>query len=154
MGTKSKVGNKEYIHLRIGREGSESYSALAKYHSNWGILLSGASKEVRKTVEGAFKRVEGKHLTKPVYEREVLKLLAEQTAPLGRKEIVTKLSERLAGEFSKADLERTSKGKRLRWEKYARFAVSGLAIQKLIAARTKNQWVITEEGRIAAKDLG
>ena len=149
-GTASRVGKREYIMLRIGKEGSPSYSDFAKYH-DWGTLLSGATKEVKTKVARAFKRVEGEHLAKARYEVEALKILAEQNVPLGRKEILADVQRRLGPFFSEADLKILKT--RPRWETYARFAISDLAIQKLIEPRERNQWVITEKGRIAVREL-
>jgi hypothetical protein len=143
-GTVSKVGKKEYILLRIGKEGSPSYSEFAKYH-DWGTLLSGATKEIKKTIQRAFKRVEGEHLTKTDYETESLRILAVATTPLGRKEILAELKDRLGHKFKLADVEILKT--RSRWETYARFAISTLAINGMIEPRERNQWVITEKGR-------
>ena len=109
-------------------------------------------KEVDTSVSKGAKRVEGKHLTKNAYEMEILKLLAEQKAPLERKEIIARLGDRLANAFSPADKEMLRS--KTRWEKYARFAISDLAIEKSINASTKNQWVITEKGRAVLRELG
>ncbi len=150
MGNKSKAGNKEYVMLRVGKEGSESYSELAKYHSNWGILLAGATKEIKTNVAKAFKRIQGEHLTKDDYARLILSLMTLRTTPLGRKEILAELKNQLVN-FSKADLEMLKT--RPRWEVHARFAISDLAIDGLIEARNRNQYVITEKGKTHLSEL-
>jgi hypothetical protein len=153
-GTKSKQGKKEYVMLRIGKEGSPSYSEFAKY-DDWGTLLSGATKEVKTKVAKAVKRIEGPHLTKAALEVLIVVVMSKATGPLGRKEIIAKLKELLATKFSKDDLEPTHPGgKRSRWETYARFGISSLAIRGLIERRGRNQWVITEKGRKEMEELG
>lgn len=100
--------------------------------------------------KGGFKPVEGPHWKKSDLEKEVLKLLAEKTRPLGRKEIIMELSRRLT--LSEADKEIL--GSRSRWEKYVRFAISDLKLDGKIEALAKNQWVITEKGRTVVRELG
>jgi hypothetical protein len=153
MGSKSTVKNKDYVTLRIGKEGSESYASLAKYHSNWGLLVSGATTEIKRTVERASQRVEGKHLSQGDYETEVLKLLRQKNLPVGRKEIIAELKNALGSRFSGADLA-ILKNRKARWENTARWAISGLASQKLIERQGKNQWVITEKGRTVLTAFG
>ena len=53
------------------------------------------------------------------------------------------------GKFSKADIDKLRK--KPRWEKYARFAISDLAIQKLDAAQAKINGGITEKGRTVVR---
>jgi hypothetical protein len=148
----TKVRNHDYLQLRIGREGSEAYASFREYRQNFDVLLTGASKEIRKLVEQASKRVEGPHLKQPDYEREVLELLADETAPLPALVIIKELEQRMQARFSRADLAPTkgTKGKsnRKRWEVTARFALyQGLKRKGLIAAEGKNKWVISPKGR-------
>jgi hypothetical protein len=145
-GKQIKVKGRDYIQLLIGREGSTNYNKLADYHHNFGKLLSGATAEVHKAVQRAWKRIEGQHFTQSDYEREILAILAEAKVPLSSKKIVVKIKEKMGTRFSQADLESTSRG-RARWESTARFAIyQGLKRRGLIEAKTKNQWVITSKG--------
>lgn len=141
-----QVRGRDYIQLRIGKEGSPSYNELAEY-KNFGVLLQGASKEVRKFVSQVSKRVEGPHFKQPEFEKEVLSILSSASRPMSTKEIVSKIEERLGSRFSKADLAMLTRG-RVRWEGTARFAIyQGLKKKGLITAPSKNQWVITQKGR-------
>jgi hypothetical protein len=145
--TKSKKG-KEYLQLRIGAEGSPSFEKFREYRDNYQKLLTGATPEVRKTVQKASPRVEGKHLSQGNFEIAILRLLAERAGPIGRKEIISDLKERLKSEFSKADLELLKNGKP-RWENTARWAISHLGAQEILERRGKNQWVISNKAREA-----
>lgn len=147
LGKSSTISGREYIQLNIGGEGSTNYYKLAEYHHNFGNLLQGATSDVQRAVKTASKRIEGQHFTQQDYEKEILRILAEEKHPLSSKEIVTKIKERMGNSFSKADLARGSHG-RIRWETTVRFAIyQGLKKDGSIEAKTKNQWVITPLGR-------
>lgn len=140
-------GKEDSFQLTIGKPGSDTYETLRAYRSNFEELLSGASHEVRRTVEQVSKKIEGAHFKQSDYEREVLAILSQEPNPLRAKEIVGKLRERMRDRFSKADLEVT-KGNIPRWVKTARFAIfQGLKRQGLIEPKAKNQYVITPKGR-------
>ena len=114
-------------------------------------LLPGEAEAGTGKRQGGFK-VEGTHWKKTDLEKEVLKLLAEKKAPLGRKEIIAELENRLT--LSEADRQILTT--RPRWETYTRFAISDLSLEKggkLIETHGKNQWVINEKGRKAVKEL-
>src|SRR5205807_10655327 len=51
-----KTGDRNDLQLSIGGESSAMSNKLAGNHENWGILLSGATREVRRTVESASNR--------------------------------------------------------------------------------------------------
>ena len=146
MGKPVKVRNREYVQIVIGKEGSQSHEAVRQYRSNFNLLLTGATQEVRKAVRKATRRIEGEHFKQPDFERRILQMLAVETNPLESKEIIRRLQLELESKFSEADLEPGKDG-RLRWEKTARFAIyQGLKTKRLIEAKTKNQWVITPKG--------
>jgi hypothetical protein len=48
-------------------------------------------------------RVEGQHLKQPDFEQEILRILSTEQRPLARKDIITKLYERMHAMFSDAD---------------------------------------------------
>ncbi len=107
---------------------------------------------MERVLQRASKRIGSPHLKQQDYEREVLTLLSEKTAPMPIRTIIQELERRMRGRFSTADLEPTggTKGKSNtpRWEATARFAVYvGLKKKGLISAVSKNQWVITANGR-------
>lgn len=149
LGVPTRIGNREYIQLRIGKEGSDSYSRLLNYHENFSTLLTGATKEVRQTVRLASQRVTGPHLKQSTFENEVLSILSAQSHPLERGQIVTKLYERLHDRFSDADRE-VGKSGMARWEKTARWAVTNLKTKGLIQSTGRNQWVISSKARAVA----
>ena len=106
-------------------------------------LLHGEAEVGAARPQRVFKFVEGKHWKQGALKIEILKLLAEKSGPLGRKEIIAELKKKLT--LSEADKEML--GSRTRWEKTARFAITSLSLDKCIVARAKNQWVITEKGK-------
>jgi hypothetical protein len=142
LGHRNKDGA---VTLAVGKPGSESYDALQQYRENYHQLLKGASDEVKKAVRQASRKVEGEHFKQRDFAPLILQVLSQQKGPLERKEIVRKLAEQVQGKFSKADLEKL--GSRARWEKTARFAISDMALDGAIEAKSKNQWVITDKGR-------
>ncbi len=134
MGRLTKMRNRELVQLSIGKEGSHVYDKLAQYHGNWGILLSGATSEVRREVESASKRVQiGDHLTKFELEEEILVSLA-LGVPAGKtvqttREILENLGKRFKSKFGEADLATTGgRDKAPRWMKNARFALYGIKL--------------------------
>lgn len=147
--TKSRpvqVRGKEYYQLRIGKEGSQAYNELAEYQ-NFGPLLRGATAGVRRDVSQASKRVEGPHLKQPDYEKEVLAILSEASAPMTARAIVSSIGIRMKSKFSAADMQKLKRG-RIRWEGTARFAIyQGLKKKGLIEDKGKNQFIITPAGR-------
>jgi len=146
VGKPVKVRKRDYVQIVIGKEGSESYELMRQYRSNFNLLLTGATKEVRKAVKKAVRRIEGEHFKQPEFERKILQMLAIEANPLQSKEIIRRLELELEGNFSEADLEPGKDG-RLRWEKTARFAIyQGLKTKGFIEAKSKNQWVITPKG--------
>lgn len=152
LGKQVKVKGRDYVQLLIGKQSSSNYSKLAKYHHNFGDLLSGATSEVQEAVMRAKKRIEGQHFKQHDYERGILAILVSDS-PLSTKQIVNKIKERMGPRFREADLENVSRG-RTRWESTARFAIyQGLKKKGFIEAKTKNQWTITNKGRDALKGL-
>jgi hypothetical protein len=151
MGTRSQTKTREYVQLRMGKEGSDTYHKLRQYHENWPLLLRGATEEVRKAVESASTRIEGPHLRQREYEHAVLNILESSLRPLTRKEIVRKVYELIHGRFSKLDRARVRTGGE-RWKDTAEWAISRLKREGLITAEAKNQYVITEDGRIFRVD--
>jgi hypothetical protein len=144
MGRPLRQGNREYVQLKIGRETSESYNALAKYHSNWGELLRGASSEIRNVVERASKRIEDAHFKQTDFEPLVLKMLVGKKDPVKTSEIVEQLETEL--KFSKADLT-VGKGNVVRWKKTLQYALyHRMQDSQLIRLVGKGQWMITEKG--------
>lgn len=152
LGVPTRVGNREYIQLRIGKEGSESYGRLLNYHENFSTLLTGATREVRQSVRLASQRITGPHLKQSAFENEILAILSAESHPLERGQIVTKLYERLHERFSDADREAGRAGM-ARWEKTARWAVTNLKTKGLIQSSGRNQWTIASKGRDAAHML-
>ena len=151
--SKSKKG-KEYLQLRIGAEGSETFERFREYRDNFQKLLAGATPEVRRTVQRASKRVEGEHFKQPDFVTEILLMMSTSDKPLQGKEIFERLAAKLSNKFSKWDLE-IGKSNEPRWKKTAAFAFyRSLVPQKLVEARSKNQWVLTEKGRTAVRELG
>jgi hypothetical protein len=149
---KNKKG-KEFLQLRIGAEGSETFERFREYRDNFPKLLVGAAPEVRMTIRRASKRVEGEHFKQPDFVNEILLIMSMVDKPLEAKEIMERLAAKLSGKFSKWDLE-IGKANEPRWKKNAAFAFyRGLVPQKLVEARTKNQWVLTEKGRLAKMKL-
>jgi hypothetical protein len=148
LGVPAKAGNREYIQLRIGREGSKSYNQLINYHENFSMLLTGATKEVRQSVHLASQRITGPHLKNSTFENEVLAILSAEHQPLERKQIIDKIYERLHERFSDADRE-ISKSGMARWEKTARWAVTNLKDKGFIQSTGRNQWTITSKDREA-----
>jgi hypothetical protein len=149
---KNKKG-KEFLQLRIGPEGSETFEKFREYRDNFQKLLVGATPEVRMTVRKASKRVEGEHFKQPDFMREILLVMSTVDKPLQGKEIFERLAANLSDKFSSWDLE-IGKSNEPRWKKTAAFAFyRGLVPQKLVEARAKNQWVLTEKGRLAKKEL-
>lgn len=153
LGVPARVGNREYVQLRIGKEGSESYMRLLNYHENFSILLTGATKEVRQSVRLASQRITGPHLRQSTFENEVLSILSAENHPLERVQIIRKLYERLHERFSDADRE-VGKSGMARWEKTARWAVTNLKTKGLIQSNGRNQWTITSRGRDATPTAG
>src|SRR6266566_1355001 len=150
--TKTKKG-KEYLQLRIGPEGSESFERFREYRDNFQKLLTGATAEVRTTVKRASKRVEGEHLTQADFFPEILLVMSAVDKPLQHQEIQERLAAKLSTKFSKWDLE-IGKYNQPRWKKNAAFAFyRGLVPQKLVETRSKNQWVLTEKGEKAKEAL-
>ena len=149
----TKIGNREYLQLRVGREGSEAYNLLSANHSNWGILLSGATKEVRSTVEKASKRVEGPHFKQPDFEKFILFTVAEAKNPISTPEIIDDLEISLSEMLTETDRER-SKRNIPRWQNNVRFAIyQGLNKKGLIRPAGKSRWEITDKGRHALEIL-
>ncbi len=110
------------------------------------------SRQAGKVVPPAPRKMDRPHLKQQDYEREVLTLLSEMTAPIPARVIIRDLERRMRGRFSEADLEPTEgtrgKSNSPRWEVTARFAIyMGLKKKGLIRAVSKNQWVITPAGR-------
>lgn len=138
--------------LRIGAEGSDSYHQLITYHENWGTLLAGATEEVKKVVQKTSKRIAAPHLKDSNYKPIILQILARETKPLERQEIMDKLEERIHESFSEADRAK-QKGGRTRWEETARWTVTRLKSAGLIKPVKRNQWIITEEGRKVAESF-
>jgi hypothetical protein len=151
IGNLTKLSNRETIRLNIGREGSPIYNKLAQYHGNWGILLSGATSEVRKEVESTSRRVEiGDHLTKSELEEEILVSLA-LGVPAGKtvqttKEILGNLEERFKNKFDLADLAVTGGDKVPRWRKNAGFALYGMKPKGWVKSVGPGKWTITRKG--------
>lgn len=143
-----QVRGREARQLIVGKEGSDVWESLRFYDRNFNALLSGATKDVRNAVHEASQRIKEPHFTQSDFEREILSMLAAETQPLGRKEIVRRLHERLGGRFSDADREELSRGGP-RWEKNARWAITTLNQRRLIEAKARNQWLITAKGREA-----
>lgn len=83
-------------------------------------------------------------LTEKNARKLVLKVLAESTRPLARKEIVKKVGELV--ELTEKDLEPVKSGLP-RWEAKVRWEITRLAREGLVESKGKNQWVITEKGR-------
>ena len=153
LGKPRKVGTRDYIQLKIGKEGSETYNRLSANHSNWGMLLAGATQEVRKTVEGAWKRVEGPHFKQTDFEKFVLFTVGEAKTPISTTDIIDGLEDSLSGILTEADLER-SKRNIPRWQNNVRFAIyQGLAKKELIRSVGKSRWEITDKGKEAVKML-
>jgi hypothetical protein len=151
LGKPTVARGKERIQLNIGKEGSENYSKLAPFHHTFEKLLQGATTDVQRAVRKASRKVEGEHFVQREYEREILTILTEAELPMSSKQLIDKIKERMGSSFSKADLGTTSRG-RTRWESTARFAIyQGLKKRKLIEAKSKNQWVITTQGRAFLK---
>jgi hypothetical protein len=157
LGHSTKDGGAQ---LAIGKPLSANYETLREHRDNFDHLLKGASEEVKSAVHQASKRVEGPHLKRADYEREVLELLSsDPAAGMPTRVIITNLEHRMRDRFSKADLEPTkgTKGKsnRKRWEVTARFAIyQGLKKKGLISSDGKSGWIITLKGRASiGKDL-
>jgi hypothetical protein len=129
------------------------YEALRVYSGNFNQLLGGATKEVKKAVREATKRIKEPHFKQSDFAREILQMLGAEVHPLGRKEIVRRVGERFRGQFSDADLTEL-RSRKPRWEKNARWAITSLNRDGLIEARARNQWTITAEGRSALKKTG
>ena len=149
----AKIKNRDYRILQVGKEGSNSRTSFSGNYGKWDMLLAGASKDIRKIVTQASKRVEGEHLKQPDLEREVLTLLlyrgfqVPDVKPFRTKQIIDLLKEKLRDKFSTADLETTTVGGAPRWQKNAEFAIyQGLKKKGLIESKGKNQWFITEKG--------
>jgi len=158
LSKKTKIKNRDYLQLQIGKEGSDSRTRFSANYGKWDILLAGASRDVRKIVTQASKHVEGEHLKQPDLEREILTILlyrgfqVPDVKPFRTKQIIDLLTEKLREKFSEADLQTTKADGTPRWEKYARFAIyHGLKKKGLIESRGKNQWLITEKGIEALK---
>jgi len=150
--SKNKKG-REYLQLRIGPEGSETFEKFREYRDNFPKLLEGATPEVRTAVKKAFKFVEGEHFKQEDFKREILLVMSAVDKPLQHAEIQERLSAKLSTKFSKWDLE-IGRSNEPRWKKTAAFAFyRGLVLQKLVEARGKNQWVLTEKGQRAKEAL-
>ncbi len=91
-------------------------------------------------------RVEGEHLKQPDFEREILRILADEQRPLTRKEIIGKIYERMASMFSDADKAKIRTGG-ARWEKTARWAITTLKRDGLIEVKEKNQYTLTAKSK-------
>jgi hypothetical protein len=157
LGRPSKIGKRNYIQLSIGKEGSHNYNSLAMYHGNWGVLLSGASAEVRKAVERAekvSKRVEGEHFKQPDFERYILNMLsAYPSIPTKTVAIMDYLKADLEDKFSKWDLEIGKSGEP-RWQKTVAYTLyQRMKPNGLIRLVSKGEWQLTEKGIQAAKFL-
>ncbi len=146
MSSPIRVRGKEARRLTVGREGSSVYEALRVYESNFNQLLGGATTEVLRAVREATKRIKEPHFKQSDFEGEILTMLATEGRPIGRKEVVDRLSQRFRDEFSDADLQEL-RSKKPRWEKNARWAITSLNQRGMIEAKTRNQWVITKKGR-------
>jgi hypothetical protein len=151
LGVPTRVGNREYIQLRIGREASKSYNQLINYHENFSTLLTGATKEIRQTVHLASQRIASPHLKNSTFENEVLAILSAEHQPLERKKIIDKIYKRLHERFSDADRE-ISKSGMARWEKTARWAVTNLKTKGFIQSSGRNQWIISSKAGATASD--
>lgn len=152
VGRATKISGRDYIQLSIGKDGSPVYNKLAKYHGNWGILLSGATPEVRKEVERASKRADiGDHLEKYQLEEEILVSLAlgvpaDKTVQTTR-EILDNLGERFKNKFDEADLAITGGTDKVpRWRKNARFALYSMKTKGWVKSVGPGKWTITRRG--------
>ncbi len=143
-----QVRGKQARQLIVGKEGADVYEALRQYYRNFNQLLGGATKEVKNAVHEATNRLRIKepHFKQSDFEAQVLSMLAAEGHPLGRKEIVNRLKERFQSRFTAADLAEL-KSNKPRWEKTARWAITGLRQKGLIVAESRNEWVITAKGR-------
>ena len=148
LARESKVNQRDYLQLAIGKEGNETYNQLAQYHHTFGALLEGASHEVKKQVSKASSaRVRGVHLTGKELEYTILSELNGLSKPLEAKGIIERLAATLGRRFEPADLEVDTEG-RPRWERNARFMIyQHLKRNGMIEAKSKNQWTITNKGR-------
>jgi len=150
--TKDKKG-REYLQLRVGAEGSETFERFRGYRDNYTNLLAGATPEIRKTVQRVSKRVEGEHFKQPDFMREILLLMNKVSKPLQTKEIMERVSAELSSKFSKWDLE-IGKSNEPRWKKTAAFAFyRGMVPSGYVQAKTKNQWVLTDLGKAMAYSI-
>ena len=111
-----------------------------------GILQKLGFKVVQSQQAGM--RIEGPHLKQPDFEREILLILADEQAPLRRKEITDRIYERMHAKFSEADKAKLRVGG-IRWQRNARWAITALKREHLIEDKAKNQYVVTPKGREA-----
>ncbi len=151
LGGHTRSSGREYIQLSI-REGSENYRRLAAYHDSFDALLIGASKEVRHVVQQASQRIAEPHFKQGDFERALLAMLASETRPLGRKEMIERLYADLHDRFSPADSV-ILKSKGPRWERTARWAITNLNARGLVEAKSRNQWTITGKGRAELSEV-
>lgn len=155
LAKETKRNGKSYFQLGIGKEGSKTYEELAPYHHTFGHFLKGASISVQKEVRNATRaRVEGEHLSARDLELAILRELDGESKPISTKNIIDRLSSSIGGMFHEADLETNKSDRRPRWEKNTRFVIyQNLKRTQLIEAKSKNQWVITNKGRVRLSEL-
>jgi hypothetical protein len=134
---------KRYVHLRIGKEGSESYEALRKYQRNLSQLLKGATRATRQTVQQRIKELQFKPKD---FEYYLCNVLFVAGAPTATEFILTNLDYDLSNRFSPADLKKTKQGIP-RWKENAVVAITNLRRKKLVEEVTKNVFMLTSKGR-------
>ena len=140
------VRGKEYLKLNIN---SEMKKSLAEYHHTFDSLLTGADEIVRKALRrSGSTRIKEPHLSQKEISPYILSVLSASRSLMSTAEIVKELGSELGHLLTDKDWEKTKPDRPPRWQKNARFAIyQYLKKQKMIEAKSKNQWAITEKGK-------
>jgi Mrr N-terminal domain len=146
QGLCSTVMSTRVVQLNIN---SEMKKRLAEYHHTFDNLLTGADETVKRAIHRATaSRIKEPHLSQKEIASGILSVLSESKELMTTAEIVKELGSELSDRLTNKDWEKTHSDRPSRWEKNARFAIyQFLKKQKMIEARSKNQWTITEIGR-------
>lgn len=140
--THTAEGGKKVSRLIISSGNEEE---LQKYNGSFGFnklvnFISATDKSRRSVTTTEIKpRISAQHYKQADFYPIILQTLEKSKAPLGRQEMIDRISEQLSDKFSDAD-KAILKGGRVRWRSTLRFAISHLAMEKQIVSKGRNQW--------------
>jgi hypothetical protein len=134
------------VRLYIGKKGSKTYERLVSFKNAYDLLAKGATKEVKKAVELASKKLQGPHLTQVDYALAALDNLSIAPEGLTTREIKHKVWVSLYPRLSIVDKEILRSGRK-RWETSLSYTLIWLKNTGLIEEMEKKRYTLTESGR-------